>query len=302
MRSILSFLIIFAVHCSLANEKFSESRPVTFKSDALKKALGLKDYNVSDLDIARVLASNETVTNAPRECAAVVYKLYGTVSRHSDKRVANLYDFHEPLPTRETLLESKGYLQMAGMYHTNETVRSYAFITLAAGFYGDEELGEWIAEQYFFPLESVHPDVFYLGVIGIGGFTGESAKLCIKDAIHSQDRVKVLGTIQCIVDNPDVYNDFLSDLIVAARKAHITFEGLGYVRSYRDLIRALRTYGKEVGLYKKHLELMRDNCSDNLSCHHIDIYINSLEKEEEGLSPINKGFVREKLEERNGIF
>lgn len=276
MRSILAVLVLFIAQCTLANGNFSESKPVKFKSVALKKVLGLRSYNMLDLDIASVIADTATVTNAPLECSAVVYKLYGTASQHSDQRISNLFDFNEPLPTRKTLMGSKEYLQMAGMSHTNESVRSYAFITLGTTFQGDEELGEWIAEQYFFPSKPIHQEEFYLEVIRMGGFTGKNAKLCIKDAMHSQSRVKVLGAIKCIADNPDVYNNFLPDLIVVTREANTIFKGLGYVRSYRDLIRALRRYGEDVAPYKNHIELMRDNCSDNISRRHIDSYINSL--------------------------
>ena len=263
--------------CMLANGNFSKSKPVKFKSVFLKKVFGLTNYNMLDLDIVSVLSDTATVTNAPLECSAVVYKLYATASQNSDRIISNLFDFNEPLPSRKILMGSKEYLQMAGMNHTNEAVRSYAFITLGTAFPGDEKLGAWIGEQYFFPSNPVHEEVFYLGVIRIGGFTNENIKLCIKDALHSRSRIKVLGAIQIIADNPDVYNHFLSDLIVVAREANTTFKGLGYVRSYRSLIKALRRYGKEVIPYKKHIELMRDNCSDNISRQHIDSYIKSLQ-------------------------
>jgi uncharacterized protein YcfL len=276
MRTFILILSISLTQCVLAKGNFSDSKPVTFKSTALKKVLGLSSFNIVAVDVEQTIADLSTVTNRPLESATVIYKLYGAASQQSDRRILNLFSFNEPLPDQTVLLGSREYLQIAGMSHTNESVRSYAFITLAAAFKGNEELGEWLAEQYFFPSNPIHQDAFYLEVLRIGGFTGKNAKLCIKDALCSQNQQKVLSAIQCIADNPDVYDDLLPDLIVVARKANPLFKDLGYVRGYRDLIRALRRYGKDVTPFKKHIELMRDNCSDNISLHHIASYINSL--------------------------
>ncbi len=276
MRNSVFILAIFFSQYVLANGTFSESKSVTFKSTALKKVMSLSSFNMADVDIEQMIVDPSTVTNRPLESATVIYKLYGTASQQSDRRILNLFVFNEPLPEQTVLMKSKEYLQVAGMLHTNESVRSYAFITLGAAFKGNEELGEWLAEQYFFPTNPIHQDVFYLEVLRIGGFTGKNAKLCLKDALYSQSHSKVLSAIKCIADNPDIYDDFLPDLIVVAREADTLFKGLGYVRGYRDLIRALRRYGKEVAPFKKHIELMRDHCSDDVSRRHIGSYINGL--------------------------
>lgn len=276
MRNILTLQLIFTVCCGLANNSFSAPEPTRFEADYLKKALGIEGYNISDLNISEVSANSGSVTNDPVKCAAVIYKLYGTASQHSDKRMANLFKYDEPLPSREVLLESKEYLQTASLCHTNASVQSYAFITLATGFSGDEEIGDWLGEQYFLNDEQVHPDAYYLVIIGTGRFTGRCAKLCINDALQSQDAIKVLAGVNCIADNPGAYNDLLPDIILMARKAHILFEGLGYVKSYRDLIRALKTYGEDVYPYMKHLELMLDSCTDEISRSHIQNYLNEI--------------------------
>ncbi|MDP8287022.1 MAG: hypothetical protein RAP03_10100 [Candidatus Electryonea clarkiae] len=112
----------------------------------LKKLLNITERQVNEVNIESAISTCDIKSS---DSVVATYILYGTSKKDSTKKLAKLIPYNDKITDKETLQSAKAFLKEMAAQHTNITVRSLAYSTLAFAF-PDDDVGAWLGTEYFF--------------------------------------------------------------------------------------------------------------------------------------------------------
>lgn len=232
----------------------------SFAVDA-KDLLGIKSVNLDSLNMEELVSSFSIVTNSPVICSAATYILYGSAKENSTLPEAKLFEYSDRKVSKSTLLKSKRFLMETSVFHTNKSTRAMAGMTIAFAFPNDNEIAQWLSENYFFSDISAEEKNSILGIIRAGKFDDSNTDLVVKAGLMSTSASQIGNAASCVKNNPQHYEtmlpDLVSSLLTLDSRAKVVDDfdsDVGVGVSYLLLTQAIGEYPDSAQEYLGHLK------------------------------------------------
>lgn len=202
----LSLIIISACNVCEADQKLNSS--------IYKKPLGIADVDLESINIDEVIQKG-VHQEMHREISATVYILRGSIAPYAEHKTASMTVYDERTVSTNTVFIAKEFLMDVAVSHPNQLTRRLSSITIAYAFPNDEQISEWIFNQYFFGDLNRDDIKNLIKIVSFGRYTHPKAKVFILDCV-SRDEIEIfLSAITCISENQELYPEAYASLIPA---------------------------------------------------------------------------------------
>jgi hypothetical protein len=189
-------------------------------SSIFKDSLGIVGLDLGSIDVDGMIKRKVIDPAMQKDASAVVYILRGSIAPYAKHKSGSDTVYDERTVSTNTVFLAKEFLMNVTISHSNDKTRTMASVTMAYAFPNDDQISEWIFDQYFFGELNRRDTRNLIKIINFGRYSHPKAKAVIVDSMMRNEIEIFLEAIGCVRDNCDLYPEAYTILVPAMISFH----------------------------------------------------------------------------------